>query len=206
MNKLISKIPFNLVKLSVFAALTLFFSSCRVVFVQEYDEKLVVDTELIFKKASIVVDKGISKSPKTDDERAKINPSDKSDAHFSKFSDDYNELIRDSDALILRSLAKSGEINDFSAGLQEKFEIFIEGLIPSACVDLDEELKKSTKSLTVKNYIDLKCYFTKWKNQHSDTSLTNNTLILKKANWEARKSGVFNIILAIQKAEAFKKK
>ena len=44
-----------------------------------------------------------------------------------------------------------------------------------------------------------------WKEQHSDIQLTRNTQILKKANWEGRKLIVFNAILAIQKAEGFKK-
>lgn len=182
------------------------FSGCAVTLVQPYDEKLVNDTEAIFKKASALVDEGISKSPRTDEERAAIRPPSASEAHFAKFEPEYDALLRDADALILRSLARSGEIDAVGSKLQKKIETLIESALPSACPDMDQELKDLSASLTVRNYIDLKCFFVNWKAQHGDMQRTGQTRILKKANWEARKGALFNIVLAIQKAETFKKK
>jgi hypothetical protein len=182
------------------------FSGCAVTLVQPYDEKLVSDTEAIFKQASVLVDEGISKSPRTDEERAAIRPPSTSEAHYSKFEPSYAALLRDADVLILRSLTRSGEIDKVGNKLQQKIESLIESGIPSACPDLDQELKDLSASLTVRNYIDLKCFFVNWKAQHGDMQRTGQTQILKKANWEARKGALFNIVLAIQKAETFKKK
>ena len=181
-------------------------SGCALTLVQPYDEKLVNDTEAIFKKASAVVDDGISRSPRTDDERAALRPPTASDAHYAKFEPHYNALLRDADALILRSLAGSGEIGAVGNKLQQKIEGLIESAIPSACPDVDQELRDLSASLTVRNYIDLKCFFINWKAQHGDMQRTGQTQILKKANWEARKGALFGIVLAIQKAETFKKK
>lgn len=208
MKALITKLrelsPGRAVAVTILA--TFLLSSCTYTLVQPYDEKLVNDTETIFKKASAMVDDGIAKSPKTDQERKAIIPPSESLAHYSRFEIQYNALIRDSDALIMRSLAKSGEIDSVGNKLQKKIEALIESEIPSACPEQDQELKDLTNSLTVKNYIDLKCFFINWKAQHSDMKRTDDTQILKKANWEARKSAVFDIVLAIQQAEMSKQK
>jgi len=70
----------------------------------------------------------------------------------------------------------------------------------------DQELKYLSARLTVRNYIDLKCFFANWKVQHADMVFTENTQIMKKVNWEARKKAVFNIVLSILKAEGLKMK
>lgn len=178
-------------------------SGCTTVLVSPYDEKLVTDTEAFYKKAAGMIEEGRSGSPLTDSERsAVVNPATHK-GHFSKFESKYNSLIIDAEALMLRAIASDSKISAEGRMLQSKISGWIEGTLPSECQELSAEFANT--SLTAKNYVDLKCIVLQWKSQHSDPLLTRNTLILKKANWEARKLLIFNSVLAIQKAEGFKK-
>lgn len=182
---------------------------CATTLVQAYDDKLFTDTEALFKKAATMIDDGLAKSPRTDADRAAILAQGQAAAHPAhalKFEARYNELATDSDALILRALVKSQEVGALGEKLQRKIGTLIEESIPSACPEADAEFKSMTSSLTVANYLDLKCLFVTWKARHSDSKLTESTGILKRVNWELRKSTLFAAVLAIQKAEAAKKK
>jgi hypothetical protein len=189
-------------------------AGCTTTLVQPYDDKLFTDTEALFKKASAMIDDGFASSPRTDDERNALKamagktgkPLAEHPGHVSKFEPRYNELATDSDALILRALSSSFEVGPVGNRLQAKIDRLIEESIPSACPDQDAEFQGLTASLTVRNYIDLKCLLTRWKAQHNDSALTESTGILKRTNWELRKSTLFNAILVIQRAEAAKKK
>ena len=99
-------------------------------------------------------------------------------------------------------MASSDQIDIVGQKLQQKLDDLIETSIPSVCDGLSDAFGQT--SLTARNYIDLKCIITRWKAQHADPALTRDSLILKKANWDGRKNLIFNAILAIQKAEAFK--
>lgn len=199
--------------LSCFLFLT---TGCAVTLVQPYDEKLLADTEALFKKASTVIDDGIAKSPKTENERNhlkaaastpnSVTPLASNPAHFTQFESRYNDLTVDVDALILRSLSKAAEVGPLGQKLQKRIEDLINQAIPSACDDLQSEFGAMTSSLTVMNYVDLKCLLIRWKAQHGDVTVTNGTGILKKVNWELRKSAVFAATLAIEQAETSKKK
>lgn len=193
--------------LLVTATLTtvLFIGGCAITLVQPYDDKLLADTETVFKKASAMIDDGVANSPKTDDERSAIKTPASHHAHVSKFDDRYAALGTDADALILRALSKSEEVDRIGQKLQEQITDLIEKSLPSQCSNLERELGVSTTSLTVKNYIDLKCLVVRWKAQHSDTQITKGTGILKQSNWELRKSAIFSATLAIQRAEGSKK-
>lgn len=184
----------------------LFVGGCAVTLVQPYDEKLLTDTEGIFKKASSMINDGITNSPKTDQDRSAIAKPESHLAHVSKFEDRYAALSTDADALILRALSKAEEVDPIGQKLQGKINDLVEKSLPTQCNDIKEELGLATTSLTVKNFIDLKCLIVHWKAQHSDADLTKHTGILKRTNWELRKSTIFSAILAIQKAEASKKK
>lgn len=191
---------------TVFFAPALFLGGCAVTLVQPYDEKLLTDTEAIFKKASSMIDDGIANSPKTDEERAAILKPESHSAHVSKFEGRYAALNTDADALILRALSKAEEVDRIGQTLQGKIINLVDNSLPSQCDDIEKELGLATTSLTVKNYIDLKCLLVRWKTQHSDAKLTRNTGVLKRTNWELRKSAMFSATLAIQKAENIKKK
>ena len=185
------------------AACLAFLSGCTTVLVSPYDEKLVTDTEAFYKKAAEMIEKGRSVSPLTDAERKKIRNPSAHEGYYTKFEGKYNDLIIDTEALILRAMASDNKISATGQALQSKISEIIENTIPSKCSELSAEF--SSTSLTAKNYVDLKCIVLKWKEQHADDKLTDNTKILKKANWEGRKLIVFNAVLAIQKAEGFKK-
>lgn len=187
------------------AVLMLLLGGCAVSLVQPYDEKLLTDTEVLFKKTSAMIDEGIEKSPEKDEDRLAIVEPENHPAHFSKFAERYRTLETDADALILRALSKSQEVSPIGEKLQNQIIDLVEKAVPTKCKDIENDLRISTSSLTVKNYIDLKCIVVNWKGQHSDAKLTKETLILKRTNWELRKSAIFSAILAIQKAETSKK-
>ncbi|EPU3919142.1 hypothetical protein [Aeromonas hydrophila] len=191
---------------TVYIVAALFVGGCAVTFVQPYDEKLLTDTEAIFKKASSMIDEGIANSPKTDNQRGAIKKPESHSAHVSKFEGRYAALSTDADALILRALSKAEEVDRIGQKLQGHINDLVENSLPSQCDDIEKELGLNTTSLTVKNYIDLKCLIVRWKAQHSDPTLTKGTGILKRTNWELRKSAIFSATLAIQKAETSKKK
>ncbi|MCK4842572.1 MAG: hypothetical protein KAT04_11940 [Methylococcales bacterium] len=199
--KLFSMINRLFIPLFLLLALV-FLNGCTTVLVSPSDEKLVTDTEAFYKKAAGMIEDGRSVSPLKDDDRANIANLTDHKGHFTKFESKYNELIIDTEALILRAMASDGKIDSTGHALQSKISEMIENAIPSKCQELSVGFSKT--SLTAKNYVDLKCIVLKWKGQHSDMKLTKNTQILKKANWEGRKLTVFNAVLAIQKAEGFK--
>ena len=194
----------RLLRLGLAAFCSLFLAACTVTLVQPYDEKLLNDTEEVFKKASAMIDAGIASSPGTDDERASISDPSEHPGHVTKFSDSYASLKLDADALILRALAGSRTVDPIGDELQTEIEKLIEQALPNGCDDLQGELAIRSPSLTVKNYVDLKCIFVRWKAQHADPNLTQNTQVLKKVNWELRRSAVFSAVLAIQSAETSK--
>ncbi|BBO70309.1 hypothetical protein DSCA_42390 [Desulfosarcina alkanivorans] len=181
---------------------SVFSAGCVKTLVAPYDENLVASTEAFYVKAAGIVEEGRSVSPRTDQERAAITNPAAHKGHFSKFEARYSDLIVDAEALILRAMASSDQIDIAGQKLQQKLDELIESNIPSVCAGLSDAFGQT--SLTAGNYIDLKCIVTRWKAQHADPSLTRDTLILKKANWDGRKNLIFNAILAIQKAEAFK--
>lgn len=151
--------------------------------------------------------KGEISSPLTTQDIAKI-PSEKAAenaGHFSRFESSYSALIIDSNALILRSLANSGKVNEIGKSMQRKLEQIIRSSTTAACESLQQDFPLA--DLTTKNYIDLKCLVTKWRQDHQNAGIPGEARqILKKANWEGRERSLFDAILAIQSAEAFKNK
>lgn len=183
-------------------------TGCTVTLVQPYDAELYKSTEAFYKKAATVILKGESASP-TGQQLASITSKAASEnpGHFSKFKADYDELLVDSNALILRSMANSGKVDDLGKQAQSKFEGFIGGDVASACETIQQDFPAA--DLTTRNYIDLKCLVAKWKNEHEGVGgagTSEGKQILKKGIWEGRERTLFNAILAIQSAEAFKNK
>lgn len=192
----------TVVSISVF----LFIAGCTTVtLVQPYDADLYSNTESFYKKTSKMIAKGISVSPKTNSDRKAIkdNNVEEHPGHYNQFKDKYDSLLIDANSLILRALANSGSIDSNAQEMHTKIESAITNSIPNECDDLQNEF--SSVSLTVRNYIDMKCLIGKWGQQHNSKDSTGDKLILKKANWEARSKTLFQGILAIQKSEASKK-
>lgn len=183
--------------------LILLVTACTVRLVQPYDEKLLNDTEAFYKNAATMIEEGKAVSPKTDAQRQAITNPAEHPGHFSAFESRYDVLITDSEALILRGIAGSQEIDAAGQAFQEKIDAVIDASLPSECPELQAEFGKV--SLTAKNFVDLKCLILKWRKEHNDVEFTRGKRILKRGNWEGRKRVLFNIILAIQTAESFKK-
>ena len=180
-------------------------SGCTTTLVTPYDESLVTGTEAFYKKAAGLIEEARVVSPKTDAERSAIQNPASHKGHFSKYESKYNDLIVDTEVLILRAMAGDSEIDAKGKELQAKISQLIDETVTSEqCKQIHAAIGET--SLTAKNFVDLKCLVTQWKLQHADSAFTKTTLILKKANWEARKQHLFNAILAIQKAEGFKNK
>lgn len=184
--------------------LLLLLTSCTLKVVPKYDDKLYNDTEAFFKKADAMIELGKAVSPKTDDERALITKPDQHPSHVSAFESKYNELLLDSDVLILRAIVNEQGADSIGKAVQTKISALINESLPSNCTDL-EQAQTAKTSLAAMNFVDLKCIIIKWKDQHGDQKLTQKKGILKKSNWEGRKLVIFDAILAIQKAEGFKK-
>jgi len=185
-------------------------SACTTVnLVQPYDADLFNNTEAFYKNASTVIAKGISVSPKTSEELLAINDDEKEQhpGHYRQFYVDYNNLLIESNALILRSLSNSQQVDITGQAMQEKIEAVISESFPTECDTLQESF--ASVSLTTRNYIDLKCLIGRWSEAHQGRSpsgdITRGKQVLKKATWEGREKSLFDGILAIQTAEASKK-
>jgi len=186
-----------LLRAAVMLVAVFLFTGCGAVIVQHYDSRLIDKTEALYKKGAEMILQGWAVSPRTDTQRAAMMRDLNSPASFSKFEARYDELILDSELLILRAMSGSMDINARGAKIQERVEQLIEADVPSVCPDLQAEF--SGISLTARNFVDLKCLLMRWKEQHRERD------ILKKANWEGRKIALFDIIYAIDRAESFKK-
>ena len=189
----------------VFFLIFLLLIGCTIKLVQPYDEKLLADTDAIFKKASLMIDDGIQVSPTTDDARKLLASKSDNLAKATNFDIRYLGLSTDADALILKALSKSQDIDPAGKVIENKVTNLIEKKLPiEECKAIENDIGNTYQSLTVKNYIDLKCMFVLWQIQHNDDDLTNKTKILKQINWELRKKSLFSAILAIEKAETSK--
>ncbi|GAC1623652.1 MAG: hypothetical protein NVS9B10_08830 [Nevskia sp.] len=182
-------------------------AGCATRLVQPYDAQQVSGIDTLFVTASTVIDDGIAASPRTDPERAAIRKPEASAAHYAAFAPRYDALLRASDLLLLHALAGNGGVDPLGQLLHDKINALIDSAIPSVCADLSARVKAAgPASLEVANMVDLKCLLTRWKEQHADPELTRRTLILKTGNWEARRAALFNIVLAIQRAELSKQR
>jgi len=197
------------VRLLIVMCLPLYISSCNVTLVQPYDAELYKNTENFYKKASTVIARGMSVSPKTSNEVRSISDATKEQhpGHYKQFKRDYDALLVENNALILRSLANSDQIDKMGKKLQAKIEAAIEKKLPGDCDSLQSSFVGV--SLTTRNFIDLKCVIGRWNDVHQGKGSNNDSTygkqILKQANWEGRSKTLFDAILAIQKAEATKK-
>lgn len=177
-----------------------------VTLVQPYDADLYANTEAFYKQAARVIARGVSASPRTSGDVRSI--ADGAEAqhpgHYRQFRADYDTLLIESNALILRSMANATRIGAAGQQLHDKIEAAITESFPSECDSLQASFAEV--SLTTRNYIDLKCLIGKWSEQHQNPDLTNGKRILKQSNWEGRAKSLFQGILAIQSAQAAKQK
>lgn len=156
-------------------------AGCPLRLVQPYDQKLFDSTEAIYKQGLEMIAEGIASNTST----------------YDQFEAKYDKLILETDILLMRALSANQALDAAGQKIQAKVNELIDTTIPSLCPDLKSEL--SPVSLTAANYADLKCLLLKWKEDH------RKKVDLKPATWEGRRRTLTQLILAIQKAEYFKK-
>lgn len=210
----------------VFVFLILLVQSCTVTFVQPYDEKLVDSTEAFYKDTSLAIEKARAKSPTSRKVNAPATPGINPDlvaqqslfhadekvngspvspsvnpGHVSQHELFYAMTKVNANALIIRAMVNSGKVDDIARKAHQEINEVISQAIPTNC-DGEKALISGNITLTLQNYLDLKCLVTTWQIQHDNAP----NQILKKTNWESRQRSLTSAIIAIQSAETFKAK
>lgn len=179
--------------------LILFVQSCTVTFVQPYDEKLVDATESFYKDTSLAIESAREKSPVNRDNVDPSKPEENS-GHLSQYASFYSKAKVNANALIIRAMVNSGKVDKIAANTHIEIEEVISKSLPSNCKN-DRAAISGQITLTLQNYLDLKCLVTHWEVQHKSAPHE----ILKKVNWESRQVSLMGMVVSIQKAESFKK-
>jgi len=182
----------------LFLSLVFIVQSCTLTFVHPYDEKLLDATEAFYKTHSLGIEEARAKSPISRNDVNAANP-EENPGHMSHFSVFYAKAKIDANALIIRALVNSGNVDDNAAELHGEINDFIASSLPSNCNN-DTALVSDQITLTLQNYLDLKCLVTHWQVQHQKAPHQ----VLKKVNWESRQVSLMRLIMSMQKAEALK--
>ncbi|WP_394202990.1 hypothetical protein [Shewanella waksmanii] len=177
---------------------TLLLSACKLTLVQPYDEKLLSGTEAFYKSTALAIEQAREKSPKT----RKLEPgqsAEQNSGYIGHYQSTYAKMRVDANALILRAMVNSGEVDSWAKTTQAKIDELITSAIPSNCASGKSNINDIT--LTVSNYLDLKCLVSYWQQQHEEAP----NKILTSVNWESRQKSLMDMIIALQKTESFKK-
>ena len=167
--------------------------------VTPYNEKLATSTEEFYKETVAVINEGRAVSPTTNVMRKKITNPKVNNAYYSKFEKKYTKLITDSEVIILHAMSNDDVVDMTDTENQSMLgELADINLTLPRCVAIRKEMGKA--GFSESNYINLKCLLVSWRDEHANPRYTENTLILKKANWDGRKKQLFNVILAIRKS------
>jgi hypothetical protein len=172
--------------------------SCTVTLVQPYDEKLVEATESFYKDTSLAIEDARERSPIN---RDNIDPNkpEENTGHFSKYTTFYSKAKVNANALIIRAMVNSGKIDKIATDIHKEIEEVISKSLPSNCEN-DRATISGEITLTLQNYLDLKCLVTHWEVQHKGAPYE----VFRKSNWESRQLSLMRMIVNIQKAESFK--
>ncbi|KPH93088.1 hypothetical protein AMS58_19370 [Pseudoalteromonas porphyrae] len=187
-------------KKSILVCLAFLVQACTVTVVQPYDEKLVSATEAFYKETALGLEKAREISPNN---RNLPDGSTASDSlgHLSKHINFYSNAKIGANSLIIRAMINTEKVDKIATDVHKQIEKLISQSLPSNCSN-DKAQVTGTVTLTLQNYLDLKCLITYWEVQHS----TATHQILKKTNWESRQLSLMGMIVSIQKAESFKTK
>ncbi len=140
--------------------------ACTVTLVQPYDEKLLDGTEAYYKQVSQEIEKARIASPKTRNLADGQSPSSSS-GHISHFKNMYSKFKIDANALIIRAVVNSYQVDSVAGTIHKKIEDFISSSFPSNCEGSNAMIEGQV-TLTVQNYLDLKCLVVHWETQHID--------------------------------------
>jgi hypothetical protein len=179
--------------------IALFIQGCTVTFVQPYDEKLVDATESFYKLAANKIEEARAKAPDSR-ELKEGEAAESNSGHISHFVSTYSTLKIEANSLVIRALVSSGQVDEMALPVHQKIEDIISRSVPSNCAGASASIGGPI-TLTVQNYLDLKCLVVHWSVQHEQAP----NKILKKSNWESRQIALMNMIISLQKAESFKK-
>lgn len=172
--------------------------ACTVTFVQPYDEKLVDGTEAFYKEVSKGLIEAESKSLEHRNPVIPLKP-ESNPGHISHYKLFYSSAMVSANSLIIRAMVNRGKVDEIALSVHKEIETIISEAVPSNCKDGKSVITEKI-TLTLQNYLDLKCLISNWEVQH--LSAQNETL--KKGNWEGRQISLMNMIVNIQKAESFK--
>lgn len=178
--------------------LLLMVQSCTVTFVQPYDEKLVESTEAFYKETALAIEKAREKSPINRNVPAGTKPNENV-GHISKYKAFYSNAKIAANGLIIRAMVNTEKVDQIAVNVHTQIEDVISKSLPSNCAGDTAQITGEI-TLTLQNFLDLKCLITHWETQHNNAPNS----ILKKSNWESRQISLMGMIISIQKAEAFK--
>ena len=164
--------------------------------VQPYDEKLLTDSEQFYRKAATIIEHSRMQSPA---ERPTTENSN-DPGHISNMDNLYAELLIDANILLLRALANSEQVDVTGQRLQNKITEYIDNALPSNCDNSTDDIRAEFSSLTVKNFVDLKCLVVTWQAQHQAAP----GKVLTRADWSRRHVSLIRFIVALQQAEVAK--
>lgn len=165
-------------------------------FVQPYDEQLLSGSEQFYRKAATIIEHSRMQSPAerpTTEERS--HP-----GHIANMENLYAELLIDANILLLRAMANSGQVDASGQRIQSKISQYIDSALPSNCDNSADDIRAEFSSLTVRNFIDLKCLIVIWQAQHQ--AAPGN--VLTQADWSRRHVSLLRYIMAVQQAEIAK--
>ena len=185
------------IKHALLACLLLSLSACQTTtLVQPYDDVLVSETQDFYKQAATLLEKGREKSPQS---RPMQEDAD-NPGHVSHYQAGYNQLTIEANGLIIRAMVNAANVGKLGKKAQQVISQVIEERIPSVCDGDSAQLGEDFTSLTVQNFVDLKCVVSNWQNQHSNAPAKT----LTSADWNRRHGALLAIVIAIQQAESAK--
>ncbi|WP_214001050.1 hypothetical protein [Arsukibacterium sp.] len=163
---------------------------------QPYDERLLTGSEQFYRNAATIIEHSRSQSPL---ERPTTEDSTHP-GHIANMENLYAELLIDTNILLLRALANSELVDETGQRLQNKVSGYIDNALPSNCDNSADDVRAEFSSLTVKNFVDLKCLVVTWQAQHEAAP----GKVLTQADWSRRHLSLIRFIVAVQQAEVAK--
>jgi hypothetical protein len=164
--------------------------------VQPHDEQLLAGSEQFYRKAATIIEHSKLQSPAsrpTTEEHS--HP-----GHIANMDNLYAELIIDTNILLLRAIANSSQLDTSGQRIQSKISQYIDSTLPSNCDNSTDDIRAEFSSLTVRNFIDLKCLIVTWQAQHEAAP----GKVLTRADWSRRHVSLIRFIMAVQQAEIAK--
>lgn len=188
------------------AILLLSLSACKnLTLVQPYDERLVDGTEAFYKVAAAFVENARAASP----EQRPATASQGDSGHLSEFESGYANLLVEANALLLRAMVNSSQVDKLGQTAQSKISEFISEQVPTNCQGSSAMLGEEFVSLTVQNFLDLKCLVSHWRVQHEQAPCKGSAQpaicqVLTNGAWQRRQMALTAMVFAIQQAESAK--